>query len=322
MATMADVAREADVSTATVSRVLNNSMQVIPETRQRVLAAMEKLGYDYGTKRFAGGPISKKLILVMTNTTLPDILDELRKAAAEYGYQVIFNYYEPGDTSNIFDIVGSQISGVILLGVIDRGGALEAQLKNYPLVQLKAKRLQFKNNFVVMSDEAQMAYDAVQHLVGRGRRRIALVTVKQSPFIEPRRDSGYRQALSDAGVQMDKELIFYGDYTYDGGYDAAKAMVKSGIKPDGVFCICDMMAAGCMKYFREKGIRVPEDVAVVSLDNTEVAEFLTPPLTTVDACIGETAQEAVKLLDSVIRQEVSTGRTIIVEHRLVVREST
>lgn len=88
-------------------------------------------------------------------------------------------------------------------------------MKSYPLVQLKAKRLQFKNNFVVMSHEAQMAYDAIQHLMGRGRRRIALITVKQSPFIEPRRDNGYRQALCDAGAEVDKELIFYGDYTYD-----------------------------------------------------------------------------------------------------------
>lgn len=322
MANMADVAREADVSTATVSRVLNNSMQVIPETRQRVLAAMDKLGYDYGSKRASGAVGNNKVILVMTNTTLPDILDELREAAGAYGYQVIFNFYKLGDESNIFDIIGSQISGVILLGVIDRNGALEAHLKNYPLVQLKVKRLQFKNNFVVMSDEAQMSYDAVCHLLGKGRRRIALITVKQSPFIEARRENGYRQALCDAGAEVDKDMIFYGDYTYDGGYDAAKALIKSGIKPDGVFCICDMMAAGCMKYFREVGLRIPEDIAVVGLDNTEVADFLSPPLTTVDACIRETAQEAVKLLDAVIRQEVTTGRTIIVEHRLIEREST
>lgn len=257
----------------------------------------------------------------MTNTTLPDIFDELRAAAGEYGYQMIFNFYKLGDEANIFDIIGAQISGVILLGVIDRNGALEAHLKNYPLVQLKAKRLLFKNNYAVMSDEAQMSYDAVQYLIGKGRRRIALITVKQSPFIESRRENGYRQALCDGGAEVDEELIFYGDYTYDGGYDAAKALVKSGVSVDGVFCICDMMAAGCMKYFKEAGLKIPEDIAVIGLDNIESANFLTPPLTTVDSCIKETAQEAVKLLDAVIRQEVTTGRTIIVEHQLVERES-
>ncbi len=148
-----------------------------------------------------------------------------------------------------------------------------------------------------------------------------MITVKQAPFIENKRENGYRQALCDAGIEIDQNLIFYGDYTYDGGYDAAKALVKSGIKADGIFCICDMMAAGCMKYLSERGYRIPEDIAVVGLDNIEAAPFLTPALTTVDSCIEETAAEAVRLLDDVIRKKISHGRTVYVEHRLVIRES-
>ncbi len=322
MANMADVAREADVSTATVSRVLNNSMQVIPETRERVLRAMEKLGYDYGARKMEGNLSHKNVILVITNTAMPEIFDHLRRAGAALGYQVIFNFYSLGDEANIFDILGENVvSGVILLGVIDRNGALENWLKKYPLVQLKAKRLQFKDNYAVLSDEAMMAYDGVEHLIRLGRKRIALITVKQAPFIENKRENGYRQALCDAGIEIDQNLIFYGDYTYDGGYDAAKALVKSGIKADGIFCICDMMAAGCMKYLSERGYRIPEDIAVVGLDNIEAAPFLTPALTTVDSCIEETAAEAVRLLDDVIRKKISHGRTVYVEHRLVIRES-
>lgn len=357
MVTITDVAREADVSIATVSRVLNNNLQVMPETRRRVLAAVEKLGYEASPKKKAAASASPRLILVITNTTIVSINNHVAKAAAACGYQVIFNIYQPDDEQHILQLLDqTDICGIIFCCAWAPGPELVQALAQYPVVELSSGVLERKEQYRVLADEQAMAGDAVRYLIHSRCKHIGMLsTATTLPVIITRqREAGYIQALSEAAsarcgdltaVHSEKDTIcsdvapafsetaaqhhetvpphiVYGDYTCDGGYHATKELLHHFPQCDGIFCICDMMAIGCLNYLHEANIRVPGQVSVISLDNMEACEYTIPPLSTVDAGNYESALEAVRMLHGIIEKDYRRGRTVYIEHQLVVRQST
>lgn len=349
MVTITDVAREADVSIATVSRVLNNNLQVMPETRQRVLAAVEKLGYEISPKKKAAALAAPRLILVITNTTIVSINNNVAKAAAACGYQAIFNIYQPDDEQHILQLLDkTDICGIIFCCAWTPGPSLLQALAEYPVVELSSGVLELKEQYRVVADERAMSFDAVRYLIHSGCKNIGMLSTTSTlpVHIARQREEGYVEALSgnseicaptksvpdsamcsgptsvsDMPAGQPRQIV-YGDYTCDGGYHAAKQLLSRFPQCDGIFCICDMMAIGCLNYLHTAGIHVPEQVSVISLDNMEASEYTIPPLTTVDSGNYESALEAVRMLHGIIEKEYRRGRTVHIEHQLVVRKST
>ena len=328
MVTITDVAREADVSIATVSRVLNSSLQVMPQTRQRVLAAVEKLGYEASPKKKAAALAAPRLILVITNTTIVSINNNVAKAAAACGYQVIFNIYQPDDEQHILQLLDkTDICGIIFCCAWTPGSALLQALSAYPVVELSSQVLERKEPYRVIANERVMSCDAVRYLIHSGCENIGMLsTTSTLPVnVARQREEGYGQALNEAAgkhYEPSPQYIVYGDYTCDGGYRAAKELLSRFPQCDGIFCICDMMAIGCLNYLHTAGIRVPEQISVISLDNMEASEYTVPPLTTVDAGNYESALEAVRMIHGIIEKDYGRGRTVHIEHQVVVRQST
>lgn len=326
MITITDVAREADVSIATVSRVLNNSLQVMPETRRRVLAAAKKLGYELSPRK-AAALAAPRLILVITNTTIVSINNNIAKAAAACGYQAIFNIYRPDDEQHILQLLDqSDICGIIFCCAYPPGPGLRQAMAAYPVVELSSNVLTSGNIYRVIADETAMSFDAVTHLIRTGCKHIGMLsTMSTLPVtVAKQRQEGYVNALTAAPQTAPQAAphIVYGDYTCDGGYHAARQLLTDDPQCDGIFCCCDMMAMGCLNYLHEARIPVPDRISVISLDNMEASEYTIPPLSTVDAGYYESALEAVSLLDGILEKKYSRGRTIHVGHQLILRKTT
>lgn len=324
MVTITDVAKEADVSIATVSRVLNNSLQVMPGTRERVLAAVEKLGYEMSLRKKAIQAQNSGFILTVTNTTLPALNNNIAKAAAAEGMKTIFSLWQPDEDESLLELLSlHHICGVLWGAVLPPSPKLMAALADYPVIELSGSVLFPGNAYRVIVDEKQMSFDAVSYLLQTGCKKIAMLSTASTipENVRRLRQDGYLSAIENARISP---WIVYGDYTYDGGYHAAREIFTSAAKGlcDGIFCICDMMAIGCLNYLYKAGLNVPEDISVISLDNMEVSEFTVPTLTTMDVGSYDTALEAVKLLRGILGKEYTRGRTIFINHELICRGST
>lgn len=335
MATIVDVAKEADVSLATVSRVLNKSFMVSDEKRLRVEAAIQKLGYQHPQNPQGARKGSAKLIFVITSIHQADLFDGMIETVGELGYELIISYISDREegwqtSARVMKTMKKEwIAGVITNNAAAKNDELRQILRPYPLVQVgEPLDMQgFGENYMVSVDNAQAAYDLTEHLIETGRRRIAFMCIDNylmqgdNNFIL-QREKGYLQALQDHGIQPDPSLKFHSDVSAEDSAKVTKKILHTENPPDAIFCINDMMASGCLKALREEGVRVPEDVAVCGFDNMDFSNFLYPPLTTVDQSFEEMGTSAIRMLHQVITGEISTGRKLFINHKLQVRQST
>lgn len=329
MSTIIDVAKEAEVSVATVSRVLNNSFMVTHEKRERVLAAIEKVGYKGNFKNKEKKRTNSKIILVITSVFIEDLFNSFQETSMDLGFHILYQYWSNSNNiQNSKDIINllknNAIAGIVLLDIVESDIEFKQLLNQYPVVQI-GKPLDLGNNFVVSANEYQTAYDVVSHLISTGKKRIAIITIRtenKNILFERQRERGYLQALSDNNIPFDESLKYYSDFTIDGGSDATKKILNSENRPDAIFCISDTMAIGCMYRLKKEGIAIPDQISVAGIDNSEITEFLDPPLTTADQSFKEIGFETIKMLVSLINGDVSKSRKTIIDHELIVRSST
>ncbi|AGF58510.1 LacI family repressor for deo operon, udp, cdd, tsx, nupC, and nupG [Clostridium saccharoperbutylacetonicum] len=330
MATVIDVAKEADVSVATVSRVLNNSFMVTEEKRARVLAAIEKVGYKVSTKNKELKRNNSKVILVITGTLLEDLFSSFQDTASDLGYHVIYHYcgnqISTESAKEVVNILKNNvIAGIVLLDITESNNDFKQLLSHYPIVQIGNPLIDTTDNYIVSADDRKIAYDVVSHLIETGKKRIAIISAEtEGRFVhfERDRERGYMDALRDNDLPCDDSLKFHVDFTMDGGSDATKKILASENRPDAIFCISDTLAVGCIYRLKRAGISIPDEISVAGIDNTEITEFFDPPITTVDQSFKEIGSETIKMLVSLINGELSRGRKIYIEHQLIIRKST
>lgn len=335
MATIVDVAKEADVSLATVSRVLNKSFMVSDEKRLRVEAAIQKLGYQHSQNPQGARKAGAKLVFVITSIHQADLFDGMIETAGELGYELIISYISDREdgwktSARIMKTMKREwIAGVITNNAAAKNNELRQILRPYPLVQVgEPLDMQgFGENYLVSVDNVQAAYDLTSHLIETGRRRIAFMCIDNylmqgdNNFIL-QREKGYLQALQEHGIDPDPALKLHSDVSAEDSASVTEELLRMKNPPDAIFCINDMMASGCLKALREAGVRVPEDIAVCGFDNMEFSDFLYPSLTTIDQSFEEMGTSAIRMLHQVITGEIGTGRKLFINHKLLVRQST
>lgn len=335
MATIIDVAREAEVSTATVSRVINNSFLVTEEKRQRVLEAMQKLGYVPADRTRTAREGVGRLIVVISTMYNQQLIAAVEHSARELGYGVVTLFVgdTPGEVMDVcstLQLLEGKVAGLLLVNFFDKDNAefIQTVLPRYKVVQVgEFTDLAAHNNYCVSSDDYQAAYDAVTHLIEQGCRRVAIFAT-QNPSsrmnFEKQRLNGYRSALLDHGITPAEKLVRYSDFTAEGAAYATRKMLRTMPEalPDGIFCMSDVMAMGCMKTLQEAGIAVPRQIAVAAMDGMEQNSYLTPSLSSIDQNFEQIGTEAVHLLQDLIQGRVQGGRKIYVPHRLDIRESS
>lgn len=302
-ATMIDIAREAGVSIATVSRYINNETFVGEKKAQMIRAAIEK--FDYMPNRYARGlKISRSMQIMLI---VPDIknpyyakmYDVVQSLAHERKYVVILyntNEEKTGELKAISLVSELNCDGIIFCSVSDDEKIIN-RLKNLgkPVVASTTfgKRI-FDTVHGIKS--GQGVYIATSHLIKNGHRKIAYAGGNPNSILNTRRLSGYKRALEEANIPIRSQYINSFSFNLEGGYLAGEHFCSLKDRPTAIACANDMIAIGCMQYFNRVGVNVPDDISIVGMDNIAMSEIVKPSLTTVNNDSAEFAQKAVGLL--------------------------
>ncbi len=328
MVTIQDVAKAAGVSVATVSRVLNNSPRVTPETRMIVEAAIKELNYQPNLLGRNLRRAESKTILVLlpsiSNPFYSRVVRGMEDTAQKYGYNIMLcnDYSEAEMEKNYLELLKKRIAdGVIFTAPVLSAGELEDIAKDYPVVQCCEYIPGASLSHVSIDNEAA-AYKAVKHLIDLGHRRIGFVGT-QSVFISAiQRENGYKKALLDHGIEVSPELIQYGNYGFLSGLNVARSLVKMKNRPTAIFAISDVMAMGVMRAITDCGLSVPKDVSVVGFDNIDFSSMISPALTTVSQPRYRLGQTAMEILLEQLKNGTREVKEVILDSKLVIRDST
>lgn len=327
---MREVAREAGVSLSTVSAVLSGSEKYVSEEiRNKVLLAANKIGYRCPAKKKKAEKVIAVVLPNITSTFFSSLLSGIEDTATDEGYTLVFGnsgYHFSKERRFISMIQKQSLQGVMIDTVcpITEENAYFEELrrtfgsKDIPVILLERK-IQEPNFGSVYVDHMNNAYQATKHLVQKGYRSIAHVAGKANNPLTVLRLNGYRKVLEEGGIPYDKELVASGDFSPNSGYIAMKKIL--GIRSDcmAVFAANDQMAIGAMKAILSEGKRVPEDIAVVGIDNLSVSSMISPSLTTINVPTYQMGRTAVKLL---MDRSKEKRRSVKLPCNLIVRRST
>lgn len=328
--TIYDVAREANVSMATVSRVVNGNPNVKPTTRKRVLEVINQLGYR--PNAVARGLASKKTTTVgviipdISNTFFAELARGIEDIAMMYKYNIILSNSDQNNEKELHLIntmLGKQVDGIVFMsGNISDEHVEEFEKSPVPIV-LAGSIVESEKVPSVNIDYEQATYDAITSFIEKGHRKIAFVIGPlQEPINEKRKLVGYKRALSEAGIEFNEELIIEGDYTYDSGIEAFEKLIELEDKPTAIYVGTDEMALGVVHGAEDRGFHIPEDFEVISSDNTRLALMVRPQLTTVVQPLYDIGAVAMRLLTKLMNKESVPEQTVILPHRIEYRNST
>ena len=323
---MADVAREAGVSSQTVSRVSTGRTNVDEETRGRVLAAMRKLGYrpNSAARALRSGQFNNIGIIMFTLSSFGNMrtLDSIAVAAANAGYSITLipvRHPTRGEVSIAFTRLSEQaVDGVII--IIEAHLIDEADLElpaELPVVVVDSS-VDYRYP-VVDTDQAQGARLATEHLLDLGHQTVSHISGPASSYsAERRRESWSKTLLAYGRVEPP---VIEGDWSTDSGYRGGLTLAD---QPDvtAIFAANDAMALGVLRALHERGRDVPGQVSVVGFDDMQESSSFWPPLTTVHQEFDEVGRHSVDLLVRAIKQEATEATSLLVPTRLVVRAST
>lgn len=333
--TIYDIAKEAGVSAATVSRVLTNSARVRPEKKKRVLELVEK--YNFKPNALAKGlsDTKSKVIGIMTadirNPYYAELFVACEQAAREAGYTVLLcnTLGETQREEELLEMLRVQQAAAI----IQMGGRVDDLVSNMEYVELVNQimattpviitgKLDGTQCHMVRIDSMETMDLLMDHLLSLGHRRIALVGGKMSVLSTYEKFLRYKQILKENGITFEPELVSgEGSYNEDSGYALMNQMFDRNVMPTAVIAVNDSTAAGVMRSIVEHGYRIPQDISLVSYDNTYMTEITIPKLTSIDYNYAEFGKALVETAVAAIEgREVGYLKTVT--PRLVVRESS
>jgi LacI family transcriptional regulator, repressor for deo operon, udp, cdd, tsx, nupC, and nupG len=325
-----DVAKLADVSTATVSRALATPERVSPEARARVLEAIAKTGYVPNPAARTLRSQKTYMVLVvlpdLANTFFSKILRGIEETLFEAGYGMIISDLDGSPEKEAhfaaFTAAGRVDGAVLLNGHLfgqSREGEGQPARITIPLVAL-CEAIPGADIPQIEIDNRAAASRMTQHLASLGHRRIAYVSGPANNILERERFQGFKDGLEAAGLPYDPALILPGDYTIEAGVRAGHDLVARSTRPTAVFCTSDEMAIGLMRTLFSAGLRIPEDISVAGFDDIEFAAVAEPSLTTIHQPRRELGQAAASALIDLL-QGRSSPKRIRLETELVIRDS-
>ncbi|MCM2310021.1 MAG: LacI family transcriptional regulator [Steroidobacteraceae bacterium] len=325
-----DVAEAAGVDTSTASRVLNGEAghRVAAETRNRVLAAAGRLGYRPNEMARALRTARTRTLGIVVpqldNPVFPQIIIGATSAAHARGYELLVSLVDAAaDSNSVYDRLAhaNRVDG-LLVSTLEDDATLRGILKraSVPFV-LVNRKLRGVANFVV-HDNFEAAKASAAYLLSLGHRRIAHVAGRLTGYNGSQRLAGYESALRDAGIEPSPDLVFEAGYTLEGGVRATEALLASRRMPTAILAATVISAAGALKALHAAGVRVPQDVSVMSIHDLPIADMLQPPLTAMRLPLQEMGKVATEGLIDVLEGKAKSVSRLLPHEQLVVRSST
>ncbi|WP_064199559.1 LacI family DNA-binding transcriptional regulator [Brevibacillus brevis] len=326
--TIKDIAQLANVSIATVSRVLNNSKPVRPELRERVLKIVQETGFQ--PNAIARSLVSKETRIIgvmipdISNNFYSNLIYGIDSVICEYDYSMflaISDEVVDKELKYLRLFKEKQIDGVIIASIHFLEGNIQTlQEIQVPLV-VTGHDLPGYQIPTVNVNNVQASYDATAYLISQGHTKIACIS---GPLWDPPcgldRMGGYRKAMRAHDLPIHEGFVVEGEFTAKSGYEAIRRICEEKIRPTAVFVATDLMAVGVLNYLYDHGIRVPEDISVMGFDNLELASLSRPMLTTVHNDPFMYGKAAAEQLLRQIRNE-PVERMSTVPHHLVIRQT-
>jgi DNA-binding LacI/PurR family transcriptional regulator len=324
-----EVAAYARLSTATVSRAINQSGLVRPRTAEKVWRAVRDLGYYPNTQaRTLVSGRSRMFGLIISdivNPFFPELVKSFEFAAIHRGYEVIVantDYSSERMGIGVRRMIERQVDGVaILTSEIDRHLVDELAHRRLPIVFLDVgKRKPLISNISV--DYKRGIGEAVQHIVSLGHEHIGFISGPLTLKSAQTRRSAFLKCMSACGISDRRRIVVEGNHRADGGQIAMTQLLASASRPTAVLTSNDLTAIGALGAIHRAGLRVPEDISLVGFDDIELSQFTQPPLTTIRLSRDEIGRKAFDALYQAVEGTRQTGQEIKVSTRLVLREST
>lgn len=328
--TIKDIARKANVSITSVSRVLNNKAKgVSEETRNKILKIVEE--ENYIPNAVAKGLVTKKtnilglIIPDITNPYYPEIAKGIEDTANERGYNIILcgtNSMEENEHKYIRILKEHYVAGIIYNSshYVSESTFKELDATDIPYVFIENTPRKQDKMRVYTDGEIGME-KLIDYLISMGHKKIAFLSGPEQSYTVKARLEGYKKALSKHGLAIYEDLIKYGESTRAGGYEMTKALLKEKAKFTAIACFNDLMAVGALQKLHEKGIGVPVDISVTGYDNVYVTKITTPKITTVEQPAYDMGCEAAKILIDNIENNKKPTKAISFEPKLKIRES-
>jgi LacI family transcriptional regulator len=330
--TIYDISKALNISASTVSRGLNNNPQIRKEVRRKIVQVATEMGYQ--PNKFASSLRLKRtrslgvVIPRIDSHFMSTVISGMEKVAKQEGYQLLISQSEESESleaENIQALFDSRVDGFLV--------SLTCETKNLDHFQnvfrkeipiLFFDRVFFQSNCIsIVIDNFKAGYNAAQHLIDQGCRKIACVTGSLNLNVYNDRLRGLKQALSDNSVEFYEEFLIITDLNYSSGELIVKELMKLAEMPDAIFTANDSSAVSTICELKKAGYRIPKDIAVVGFNDDPVAQVVEPNLTTVHYPgreMGEIAASSmIKILEGAQFEKVNT---IILNSELIVRQSS
>lgn len=326
MATMKDIARIAQVSTSTVSHVINNSRFVSEEIRQKVLGVVELL--DYTPSALARSLKVKEtktigmLVTTSDNPFFAEVVTGVERYCSQHQYNLILCNTEDDEkrlTKNLQILLQKQVDGLLLMCTESRLDAKPLNLSVPAVVmdwwpnELRADRIH--------GDAFLGGYLATKTLIEHQHKKIAIITGNLQKRLAYDRLLGYQKAMAEHQLPILEDWIVESQFSFEGGTLGMEKLLQLKARPSAVFACSDSIAVGAYQVAWRKGLHIPRDISIIGYDDIALASYLSPPLSTIHQSKEELAQQAVIHLLQRIKNPQENDRTFILEPRVILRES-
>ena len=331
--TIHDIAQKLNISASTVSRALKDNPLISETTREKIKKAAIEMGYrpnvmaaNLRTRRTNTIGV---IVPLINRHFFSSVISGIEDVAYKQGFAVTIsqsNDNQEKESTIAHTLFSNRVDGLIL--------SIGMETQSYDHLKLFSERnipLVFFDRIVeeipahkIVIDDFGGAYRATQHLIEQGRKKVAHIGGPLNLQIYAKREAGYRQAISDAGLQINEDLILHNSLTRKDGLNAIKRILQTKERPDAIFCANDTTALSAIIHLKEKDIKIPEDIAIVGFSNEPFSELVTPSISTIKQPGFEMGQKAAELLIKQIGSKVKPKnyQTIMMETELIVRNSS
>lgn len=327
MATMKDIARLAQVSTSTVSHVINGSRFVSDEIREKVMRIVAELNYTpSAVARSLKVRETKTIGLLVTATNNPffaEVMAGVEQYCQKNQYNLIIST-TGGDAKrlqqNLQTLIHKQVDGVLLMCGDSRFQADMELTVSLPLVVMDWWFTEL-NADKILDNSEHGGYLATKSMVDAGHQKIGIITGNLRKSVAKNRLQGYKKALSEANIVLNPDWIVESHFDFEGGIVGAQKLLSLSDRPTAIFCCSDTIAIGAYQAIQNQGLRIPQDISIMGYDDIELARYLFPSLSTISQPKAELGKLAVETLLQRIQEPNENYRTLVLEPACILRES-